>query len=229
MRKQDIISTIWSSAKGVKTFGHCSIVLCTMLLAGLLTACSDSSGSAFPPLKLEFATAFVNALGEVDEMRLDDGRLLSLKNQVSTSGLTEGDSVRVVSYHEVNTENQIEVRVMKVAETVVPEVVTNTLDVPVELISVSQGLYHLNVVLGVQHTDAKKQFRMDPISYEPQSTLHLRLYYDTENYRKTYTERVYMSIPMVDYLNAFTSEFEIVVHWKNVKTNTEETLKINWR
>lgn len=234
MRKQDELSKIWSSARGLRTFGHCSIVFAGLLLSGLLAACSDSSSSEFPPVKLEFATAFANELGEVDEMRLDDGRLLPLDKHVLASDLTEGDSVRVVSYYQVNDQEQIEVRSMRLAETVVPAVVADaSLNAPVELMSASQGLYHLNLVLGVQNTDAEKQFRVHPVFYEArppaQSTLHLYLYYDTENYRKTYTERVYMSIPMSDFLSDFTPDFEIVLHWQDVNNDAEQTLTVYWR
>ncbi len=234
MRKQDIISMIWSSAKGLRTFGHCSIVFTGLLLSGVLVACGDSSSSEFPPVKFEFATAFIDELGEVDEVRLDDGRLLPLSKHVPTSDLAEGDTVRVVSYYQVNDQNQVEVRSMRLAETVIPASITDTsLNVPVELMSASQGLYHLNLVLGVQHTDEEKQFRVHPVFYEArppaQSTLHLHLYYDTENYRRTYTERVYMSIPMSDFLNDFTPDFEIVMYWHDVKSDVEKTLTVYWR
>ncbi len=235
MCRQDDCATIkWSSAKGLRIFGHCFIVCIGWCLSTLFVSCGSPSDSEFPSVKLDFATAFSNDLGEIDQMRLDDGRLLSLDKPVLASGMSAGDSVRVVSYYEVNAQNQLEIFSMRLAETVVPVLeAIDSQNVPIEFFSASQGLYHLNIVLGVQHTDENKQFRVQAVFHaatpQERAMLHLYLYYDVDAYCTTYTERAYISVPMRDYLQVSSYNLGVVLHWMDIKTNTVQIFSLNWR
>lgn len=177
------------------------LALHLVLLIALLAACSDDEYH-YPSVKLEFLTARSDANGRLAWVTTDQGETYTVKQDDSQLKVGADSTLRIISQYEVEAEG---VRLYAVGRPVSPlplpsdafkeGVVTD----PVELIAVWEGLQYLNLMVNVREPQGVHSFHFVEEQFE-NSELHLRLYHKSGSDIQAYGQRVYLSIPLADYL-----------------------------
>lgn len=173
-----------------------------LLLLGMLTACSDDKEYHYPSVKLEFLTAHSGADGRLTSITTDAGESYAVAQDDSQLKVGADSTLRIISQYEVQAEG---VRLYAVGRPISPlprpasafkeGVVTD----PVELTSAWMGLHYLNLIVNVREPQGRHSFHFVEEAFE-ESHLHLRLYHKAESSTQAYDQRVYLSIPLEEYL-----------------------------
>lgn len=203
---------------------------CVIILSCLLMSCSGDDDYHYPSVQLEFLTAYSNAEGKLQSVLTDEGKLLSVVEDLTNSSVKADTAVRIVSYYEKVTDDtgaeggklyavsQAISSVPLPTETFTEGVKTKAS----EVMSSWLGYNYLNVVLTLkqqgQHTlgFVEEEFSID--SSNGCATARVMLYHDATSDVEDYTKRAYLSIPLKQYL---TEEVKRLFVYFSLYTDSE--------
>lgn len=189
-------------------------ILVLLLSASVFLSCSEEE--AYPSVVTEFVDALTDGNGMVAVIRTDDGGIYPITSQIKTGS---PDSLyRCLCIYELGTDGEAYVYSMKHVFSAEPEnssvLVSHPQD-PVKITSVWRKGDYINMNIGVLTTNAGRHgfaFCEDSVRVDISgctsvylSLLHLR----PENDAESYTEKVYMSMPVRRYAYADTIVFSI--------------------
>lgn len=182
------------------------------VLVLLLTACSDDDYQ-YPPVKLEFLTAFSGADGTLQTILTDEGKRFPVAEDASGMKIGANSFVRIVSNYApmkaVDGADGVKLYGTLSAISPVPLPVNkfeNGIKTdPVELQSIWMGLDYLNILLGIKAQEGRHLFHFveDENSMDTTTghvTVRLRLFHDQGNDVQAYIKRAYLSVPLAKYV-----------------------------
>lgn len=189
--------------------------LCLLLpavLACMLVACSGNDDYHYPPVKLEYLTAYSDADGRLQAVRTDDGTLLPIVERTSNQTITPDSLVRIVTnYEPMQTADGAQgIKLYGWSAAIAPLPMTGEVEhddahVPAEVLSAWMGYEYLNILLGVKqqgvHTYGFIEESLSTDVDAERAEVSFLLYHKTESEVDDYTKRSYLSIPLWPYLN----------------------------
>lgn len=206
-------------------------LLFIVLTGCLAAACEDDDEYEYPSVKLEFLTAYSDASGQLARIRTDEGELLDVVARTSSATTTPDSVIRIITNYEpaVATDGTQGVKLYgwSTAVSPLPKPLDETEEVkeePAEVLSAWMGWEYLNVLLSVKqqgvHTIGfvERSFAVNADSRE--AIARLSLYHGVNSSVQDYSKRLYLSIPLAQYL---TDEVDkLTVHFILTTESGEE-------
>lgn len=183
--------------------GHLLVGLFALLF---LSACGEET-YVYPSVKTEFADAQTDSEGVLSALITDGGQCWKVRYREGLSGLTPDSLYRTVSVYEPllpSEEVQLYSATLIMArKPVCKEMLEGEMKTdPVDIQSIWRAGNYLNLILRVKVKDTPHRFHFieEGISQEGGvRTLNLRLYHDRCGDYEAFEEKMYLSVPLLDY------------------------------
>ncbi len=203
-----------------------------LLPSSLLLSCSDEDSASYPPLTYGFVEAHTGRATHVERIVTDGGRAYAISQQIE-AGVAD-TTLRCVAGYTVSSDSTTatlySIRHIPSDTPLPPDAFTALPKAPVSIESWWQGGNYINIIAGVLTTgqgtheyafcENTPTANTDGTVTANVSLLHLRPADDPESY----TEKVYMSIPLHKYRNRCDSISLTVNTYEGERT---KTFKIN--
>lgn len=202
------------------------------LLVCLLAACGDDEYH-YPPVKLEFLTAYSGADGSLQSVLTDEGKSYPVVEDLTGTHIDADTSVRVISNYASEAAIDGTPGVKLYALSGVVSVVPQTADKfkngvktdPANVLSIWMGLDYLNLTLQVkesgQHLFHYVEDRVTTDAVTGQSDVYITLYHEAGG-EVSYTRRAYASMPLRQYavegVQKVTVHFSVHTYAGDIKT-----------
>lgn len=175
-----------------------------LLMMALLAACSGDD-YYYPPVRLEYVTGYSDADARLQAIRTDDGELLPVWKDGSGLSLSPDSLIRMVTNYEVTDKGTtVYAAVAAIAPLPLPAgSFTDGIQTdPADVQSIWMGWNYLNIVLAVKGQNGVHRFHFIEDSVQEGSNrtdVYLRLYHDNGDDVQAYTQRAYLSVPLLQY------------------------------
>lgn len=215
-------------------------VLRLLPLCLLFLACSEEEDYTYPNLLSEFAEVCTDAQGASTRLITDDGEQLTISNAeaIPTEGITPDSVYRVITRY-VRTGNQAEIYSLQAIPSSYAQPASAFPDGiksdPVEMQSIWTGGNYLNMILLVKAQNGKHTFRFveDSLITSPtgRHTLCLSLYHDAGDDVQAYTQKAYLSVPLLPYSDSLNEGDTLLMRiptasgwqeWRRIGCTSEE-------
>ena len=202
------------------------MLLCVAIL-GISIGCSDNKDSTYPSVVLEFLTVQTSSTGEMKTALLDSGEKYDILQDESEFKSSPDTTLRMVAYYDKEfADGKKGVHIYGATQAVSP--IPKPLDKfeddiftdPVNLISLWQGFYYINLIVEVKMQAKKHRFhfieRQNTIDLQTKTrSVDLQIYHDSQNDLPAYSSRGYLSIPMEQYLQNDVQKVLITLNMTN--------------
>lgn len=210
-------------------------IICLLCLAFLQFSCKDDAYT-YPPVQLEFVSMHTTASGTVDYFLNDDDKAYHVDNPSRIANLRPDTIYRMVCNYEVTGIPSATTKGSAFIYTSLQPVSVNPVAVgaivgevktdPLEVQSIwKKNPDYINMVLLVKNQGGKHLFHFveQGITTEAgRKKLTLLLFHDKRNDVEAYTERAYLSVPLLKYKNILKDgdviDFQINTRSEGIKT-----------
>ncbi len=200
---------------------HRIIYIASLVALLLLSACDKGSDYIYPSVILDFLNATTNSKGAVDTIATDNNLIYKVDANYSKVTLTANTTQRVIAYYSVNKQatgdsvGSANIHSMAKIISSVPRVGNYVWSKdPVTIQSVWKSGHWINLTLGIKMLKGNHYMAFiqgDNEIINSQRVITVEVSHDKNGDTESFTNIVYMSIPLSQYETAYPTGFTINV------------------